>query len=141
MLVDSLKQRVDERRDARHFADQEQHADDQERDDKRNQPEALALPEKRQQLAHRARAARNVAESLHGVSYYYAKMVSKVDYSLRNSHLCRISRSITSASRPLRANVLMASPGVFTIGSPRRLNDVFITTGTPVARPNREIKS
>ena len=47
--------------------------------------------------------------------------------------LCRMSVPMTSASRPLRANVLMASAGVLTIGSPRRLNEVFITTGTPVA--------
>ena len=39
----------------------------------------------------------------------------------------------TSESIPLRKNVLNASSGVFTIGSPFRLKDVFSTTGTPVA--------
>src|SRR5579872_6787594 len=43
---------------------------------------------------------------------------------------------ITSASRPELKNVRIASVGVQTIGSPRRLNDVFITTGTPVRWPN-----
>ena len=45
----------------------------------------------------------------------------------------------TTASMPLRMKVLNASAGVFTIGSPFRLNDVFNTTGTPVASPKRLI--
>jgi len=42
----------------------------------------------------------------------------------------------TNRSMSLLLKVLKASPGVFTIGSPRRLNDVLSTTGTPVASPN-----
>jgi len=43
---------------------------------------------------------------------------------------------ITRESRPELKNVRIASVGVQTIGSPRRLKEVFITTGTPVRRPN-----
>src|ERR1700746_3147193 len=46
----------------------------------------------------------------------------------------------TNASMPEIKNVRTASVGVETIGSPRRLNDVFITTGTPVRLPNSRIK-
>lgn len=42
----------------------------------------------------------------------------------------------TRASIPLLLKVLKASRGVFTIGSPLRLNEVFKITGTPVACPN-----
>ena len=41
-----------------------------------------------------------------------------------------------SASMPELKNVRMASVGELTMGSPRRLKDVFMTTGTPVRRPN-----
>jgi len=44
--------------------------------------------------------------------------------------------SSTSTSMPQRRKVLKASSGVFTIGSPFRLNEVLSTTGTPVASPN-----
>ena len=46
---------------------------------------------------------------------------------------------ITRTSIPELKNVQMASVGVHTIASPRRLNDVFITTGTPVRFPNSSI--
>ena len=39
----------------------------------------------------------------------------------------------TSVSRPLAKNVFKALSGVVTIGSPRRLNEVFMMTGTPVS--------
>ena len=42
---------------------------------------------------------------------------------------------------PELKKVRMASVGVQTIGSPRRLNEVFITTGTPVRLPNSWIRS
>ena len=38
-----------------------------------------------------------------------------------------------------RENVLNAFAGVSTMGSPFRLNDVFMITGTPVSSPNRSI--
>ena len=41
-----------------------------------------------------------------------------------------------SVSIPLWLKVLKAFAGVATIGSPLRLNDVFKSTGTPVASPN-----
>ena len=41
---------------------------------------------------------------------------------------------------PELKNVRMASVGVFTIASPRRLNDVFMRTGTPVRLPNSLIR-
>ena len=37
------------------------------------------------------------------------------------------------------AQVRTASVGVQTMGSPRRLNEVFMTTGTPVRLPNSSI--
>ena len=37
----------------------------------------------------------------------------------------------------LLLNVLKALAGVVTIGSPRRLNEVFISTGTPVFSAKR----
>ena len=43
---------------------------------------------------------------------------------------------ITSASMSDLAKVLSAFCGVVTIGSPRRLYEVFSSTGTPVASPN-----
>src|SRR6266568_8409115 len=47
---------------------------------------------------------------------------------------------MTKASIPELKNVRTASVGVFTIASPRKLNDVFITTGTPVRFPNSLIR-
>jgi hypothetical protein len=46
---------------------------------------------------------------------------------------------ITRASMPELKKVQMASVGVHTIASPRKLKDVFITTGTPVRFPNSSI--
>src|SRR5882757_1904197 len=46
---------------------------------------------------------------------------------------------IASASMPELKNVRIASVGVCTMASPRRLNDVFIMTGTPVRFPNSSI--
>ena len=43
---------------------------------------------------------------------------------------------MTRASIPELKKVRMASVGVFTIASPRRLNEVFMRTGTPVRLPN-----
>src|SRR4029078_7276376 len=90
-----------------------------------DEPEPLAPPEEREELADGTGAAGDVAKGFH------------VCLSGRGSGLWRIKASITSASRPLRAKVLMASAGVFTIGSPRRLKDVFITTRTPVSCAQR----
>ena len=45
-----------------------------------------------------------------------------------------------SASIPELKKVRMASVGVWTIASPRKLKEVFITTGTPVRLPNSSIK-
>src|ERR1700751_5173621 len=42
--------------------------------------------------------------------------------------------SITRQSIPEAKKVFNASDGLETIGSPRRLNEVLITTGTPVRR-------
>jgi len=42
--------------------------------------------------------------------------------------------SITSVSIPLLIKVSKAFSGVFTIGSPRTLKDVFMSTGVPVAQ-------
>jgi hypothetical protein len=47
---------------------------------------------------------------------------------------------ITRASMPELKNVQMASVGVHTIASPRKLNDVFNSTGTPVRLPNSSIR-
>ena len=47
---------------------------------------------------------------------------------------------MTSASIPELKKVRTASVGVFTIASPRRLNDVFMMTGTPVRLPNSLIR-
>jgi hypothetical protein len=47
---------------------------------------------------------------------------------------------MTRASIPELKKVRMASVGVQTIASPRRLNDVFMTTGTPVRLPNSSIR-
>ena len=46
---------------------------------------------------------------------------------------------MTNTSMPVFTNVLYASRGVQTIGSPRTLNDVLMTTGTPVISPKRLI--
>lgn len=40
---------------------------------------------------------------------------------------------------PELKKVRTASVGVHTIGSPRKLNEVFMMTGTPVRLPNSEI--
>ena len=40
---------------------------------------------------------------------------------------------------PLLRNVFSASIGALTIGSPRKLKDVFMTSGTSVASPNFSI--
>lgn len=47
---------------------------------------------------------------------------------------------ITRASIPELKNVRTASVGVFTMASPLRLNEVFMTTGTPVRLPNSLIR-
>jgi hypothetical protein len=47
--------------------------------------------------------------------------------------------SSTKTSISLLEKVLKALAGVFTIGSPFRLNEVFSTTGTPVDCPKRSI--
>src|SRR5205823_15118626 len=44
--------------------------------------------------------------------------------------------SIARVSMPEAKNVCSASDGLETIGSPRRLNEVLISTGTPVRRSN-----
>src|SRR5882762_3257011 len=49
--------------------------------------------------------------------------------------------SRTSASSWLRTKVVYASRGVLTIGSPRRLNEVLRSTGTPVTSPKREMSA
>src|SRR5437867_6477970 len=49
-------------------------------------------------------------------------------------------RSRTRRSIPERENVLRASAGVATIGSPFKLKEVFSTTGTPVSWPNASMK-
>jgi len=41
---------------------------------------------------------------------------------------------------PELKKVRMASVGVWTMASPRKLKDVFITTGTPVRLPNSSIR-
>jgi hypothetical protein len=51
-----------------------------------------------------------------------------------------INSPSTSASIPELKKVRMASVGVQTMGSPRKLNEVFITTGTPVRLANSRIK-
>src|SRR4051794_18612248 len=68
--VIGLEQRVDERRHAGDFADEDQHADQQQHDDERNQPESLAPPEKREQLANGAGAAGDVSQGFHGGDHY-----------------------------------------------------------------------
>src|SRR6204780_2121321 len=45
-----------------------------------------------------------------------------------------------NASIPELKKVRTASVGVFTIASPRRLNEVFMMTGTPVRLPNSLIR-
>ena len=47
---------------------------------------------------------------------------------------------MTSASIPELKKVRIASVGVLTIGSPRELNEVFMSTGTPVFLPNPLIR-
>jgi hypothetical protein len=47
---------------------------------------------------------------------------------------------ITRASIPELKNVQIASVGVHTIASPRKLNEVFSSTGTPVRLPNSSIR-
>jgi hypothetical protein len=47
---------------------------------------------------------------------------------------------MTNASMPELKKVRMASVGVYTIASPRRLNDVFMMTGTPVRFPNLSMR-
>ena len=57
-------------------------------------------------------------------------------------HVLSISQlSITNVSSPLFENVFKASSGLFTIGSPLTLKDVFNNKGTPVAFPNLSISS
>ena len=46
---------------------------------------------------------------------------------------------MTSASIPELKNVRIASVGVCTMASPRKLKEVFITTGTPMRFPNSSI--
>jgi hypothetical protein len=54
-------------------------------------------------------------------------------------HFTTTKLPITRASIPELKNVQMASVGVHTIASPRRLNDVFNMTSTPVRLPNSSI--
>ena len=65
---------------------------------------------------------------------------SKQRHNSLGIHFSTRKGPITSASIPELKKVRTASAGELTIASPRRLNDVFITTGTPVRLPNSEIK-
>jgi len=57
-----------------------------------------------------------------------------------HGHFRRRNRPRISASIPELKNVRTASAGEPTIGSPRRLKEVFITTGTPVRWRNSSIR-
>jgi len=57
----------------------------------------------------------------------------------RPAHFSTRKLPITSAFIPELKNVRIASVGVCTMASPRRLNDVFMITGTPVRFPNSSI--
>src|SRR5271154_3003752 len=74
---------------------------------------------------------------LDGVSGFVAAAEQSDDALL--AHFSTRKLPITSASIPELKNVRSASVGVCTIASPRRLNDVFIITGTPVRFPNSSI--
>ena len=65
--------------------------------------------------------------------------LSEAAFAKRSRHFSTRKLPITSASMPELKNVRIASVGVFTIASPRRLNDVFMITGTPVRFPNSSI--
>src|SRR5690606_19296390 len=83
----------------------------------RDEPVQLARPQKLQQFAQNTHLCQDTA---HDVSPCYS--------GLRTRNEFRTSMSIW-----LLLKVLKASSGEVTIGSPRRLNEVFSTTGTPVA--------
>ncbi len=56
-----------------------------------------------------------------------------------SGHFSTRKLPMTNASIPELKNVRSASVGVWTIASPRRLNEVFMTTGTPDILPNSSI--
>src|SRR6266851_1206300 len=58
----------------------------------------------------------------------------------RSLHFSTRKLPMTSASIPELKNVRIASVGVCTIASPRRLNEVFMITGTPVRFSNSSSK-
>src|SRR5262245_23751437 len=111
--ADASEERVDEGCDTCDLSDEQQHPEDQQRRDEWQQPPQAPRPQEMHEFANRARSRRHVSQDLH------------TDLLVTNT------RSSTNASIPLRWNVLTASAGVLTIGSPRRLNDVLSSTGTP----------
>ena len=121
-----LEQRVDERRDRGALGEDDQPADQEQEEQHRRQPPPLPFPEELQELAEDPRPALDVLAQLHGSD------PPGVRFSTTQSPR-------TSTSIPLRAKVASASAGVLTIGSPLRLKDVFISTGTPVALPKRSM--
>lgn len=87
------------------------------------------------------------SKRLMGETAYYRQLSGKVVAGLydlltfrsrahTNRHFFTSTRPSARASMPLHSNVLMASFGVSTIGSPRKLNDVLRITGTPERRSN-----
>src|SRR5690349_21871431 len=84
------------------------------------------------------RRAQVAAVLFHRVGWLVAPS-HKSDDSL-HAHFSTRKLPITSASIPELKNVRKASVGVCTMASPRRLKDVFMTTGTPVILPNSSIR-
>jgi hypothetical protein len=113
--MDPFRTAFNERRDSRDLSHDDKGPGDEQRDHERDQPPQTAGPQKTQQFRSRAAARYQVLCRFHDGS------------------LDTIVLPMTSASMPLRRNVARASAGVLTMGSPRRLKEVFSSTGVPVA--------
>src|SRR6266852_8763611 len=81
---------------------------------------------------HQIYLSPNVRKTLETTPRNPADNANQDDFSTRKFPNTRLSMSLLE-------KVLKALAGVVTMGSPRRLKDVFSKTGTPVALPKRSI--
>ena len=121
-----LEQGIDEGSDGRTLGEQQQESEHQEDGHHRNKPPELLLPEELKELAHdRGAAGETTDPFIHPAGPPLC--------------LAMTWEPNTSVSMSLRRKVEMAWSGLFTMGSPLRLNDVLRTTGTPVSASKASI--
>src|SRR5207247_7091480 len=106
----------------------EKHDHHEDHEHHRHHPPELPLPEECEDLPGDVEPLSRALQGLHNSASFWAQAFQTIQ-SFR-----------TRRSIPERENVLRASAGVATIGSPFKLKEVFSTTGTPVSWPNASIR-